>query len=310
MDKPNYVVDLHAHTNRSDGLDTPLQFVDRAAEIGMQVMAMTDHDVVPPKSVMIESEEKDIVLYAKEKGLDLILGTEFSCDTNIEDVHLVAYECDWEHPKMSAITNRIAESKVESYKKLVSLLNEEGLQLSWNELLENDGNPIQEDEIQKKMIFNMLADKGYFASWKDAKLMTQSNKELNVPREKPNPLGIIKTVHELGGIVVLAHPFLINPDPEKLYAYLDPLIEAGLDGIEATYTYSKTNYKGDMTDQHLRQLIIDKYGNTNLFISGGSDYHGEWRKGIKNTREMGESGISLEEYKKSKLYQMRSSKAK
>lgn len=309
MDKPNYIVDLHAHTNCSDGLDTPLQFVDRAIEIGMKVMAMTDHDVVPPKSIIVNDEEKDIVLYAKEKGLDLILGTEFSCDTNIEDVHLVAYECDWEHPKMSEITNRIAQSKVDTYKKLVSLLNEVGLNLSWNELLLNNGSPIQEEEIQKKMIFNMLADKGYFASWKDAKLMVQSNSHLNIPREKPDPIDIIRTVHELGGIIVAAHPFLINPDPDKVYAYLEPLVEAGLDGIEATYSYSKTNYKGDRTDEQLRQLIIDKYGNTNLFISGGSDYHGEWRKGLTGTREMGESGISLEEYKKSKLYQMRSSKA-
>ena len=309
MDKPNFIVDLHAHTNRSDGLDTPLQFVDRAVEIGMKVMAMTDHDVVPPKSVILENEEKDIVLYAREKGLDLVLGTEFSCDTNIEDVHLVAYECDWEHPKMSEIANRIAESKVESYKKLVSLLSEEGLKISWDELLLNNGNPIKEEEIQKKMIFNMLADKGHFASWKDAKLMTQSNKALNVPREKPDPREIIRTVHELGGMVVVAHPFLIDPDPDKVFAYLEPLMAAGLDGIEATYTYSKTNYKGDKTDAELRQLIIEKYGSRDLFISGGSDYHGEWRKGTQNTREMGESGISLEEYKKSKLYQMRSNKS-
>lgn len=309
MDKPNYIVDLHAHTNRSDGMDTPLQFVDRAAEIGMKVMALTDHDVVPPKVVIVQDEEKDIVSYAKEKGLDLILGTEFSCDTNIEDVHLVAYECDWEHPKITEITYRVAQSKVESYKKLVSLLYEVGLKLSWDELLENNGNPIKEDEIQKKMIFNLLADKGYCKTWKDAKLMVQSNKHLNIPREKPNPIDIIKIVHELGGFIVAAHPFLINPDPDKVFAYLEPLIEAGLDGIEATYSYSKTNYKGDMSDAHLRQLIIDKYGNTNLFISGGSDYHGEWRKGINNAREMGGSGISLVEYKKSKLNQMRSSKA-
>lgn len=309
MEKPNYVVDLHAHTNRSDGLDTPLQFVDRAAELGIKVIAMTDHDVVPPKSVMVGDEEKNIVLYAREKGLDLILGTEFSCDTNIEDVHLVAYECNWEHPKITEITNRVAQSKVDSYKKLVSLLNEVGLKLSWNELLENNGNPIQEKEIQKKMIFNMLADKRYCKTWKDAKMMVQSNKHLNIPREKPNPIDIIRIVHELGGFIVAAHPFLINPDPDKVYAYLEPLVEAGLDGIEATYSYSKTNYKGDMSDDDLRELIIKKYGNTNLFISGGSDYHGEWRKGIKNAREMGGSGISLDEYKKSKLYQMRSGKA-
>lgn len=112
-------------------------------------------------------------------------------------------------------------------------------------------------------------------------------------------------MHELGGIIILAHPFLINPDFDKLYEYLEPLMEAGLDGIEATYTYSKTNYKGDKDNAFLAEAIKKKYGNSGIFISGGSDYHGEWRKGVKDPREMGEAGISLEEYHSSILHKMR-----
>lgn len=167
MYKPNYVVDLHSHTTRSDGQDTPKQFVDRAVELGMKVSAITDHDVLPPETIEVEGEEVNILEYAKAKGLDLVLGAEISCDTEIEDVHLLCFECDWKHPKMVALTERIARSKVESYRKLVDILRNEGMDITWEELIANNGSPIDENEIQKKMIFNMLADKGYFPSWKD-----------------------------------------------------------------------------------------------------------------------------------------------
>ena len=304
MYKPNFLVDLHGHTTRSDGLDTPKQFVDRAVELGMKVSAITDHDILPPETVKVGEEEIDIVEYAKSKGLELVLGSEISCDTEIEDVHLLCFNCDWKHPKMRELTDRIARSKVESYRKLVQILKIEGMDISWEELIANNGSPIEENEIQKKLIFNMLAEKGYFATWKDAKVMTQKNKNLNVKREKPDPIEIIKLVHELGGIVILAHPYLVHPDSEMLYKYLQPLMEAGLDGIEAQYTYSKTNYKGDKDDAYLVQDIKDKYGNMGIFISGGSDYHGEWRKGVENPREMGESGISMEEFNSSILHKI------
>jgi predicted metal-dependent phosphoesterase TrpH len=127
--------------------------------------------------------------------------------------------------------------------------------------------------------------------------MTQTNKKMAIKRRKPDPVDIIELAHSTNGIIIDAHPFLIEPEPEKLYRYLERLLDAGLDGIEARYTYDKCNYKGNETNEQLEHRIKEKYGNTGMFMSGGSDYHGEWRKGAANPREMGEKGLTIAEYR-------------
>ena len=77
--------------------------------------------------------------------------------------------------------------------------------------------------------------------------------------------------------------------------YIEKLIEAGLDGIEASYTYYKTSYSGKLTKQEIYDDIREYYGDR-LFISGGSDYHADGKKGVKNPREIGDCGITLEEF--------------
>ncbi len=293
----NYEVDLHGHTTRSDGQDTPIEFINYAVSCGLKVMAITDHDVLPPDFIEVDGNRLDIRDYAYSKDLELVLGSEISCDTENEDVHLLLFGCDWHDPRFNRMAKDVVKSKIESYKELVKVLSSEGMKLDWDEIIDNYGNPIEEESIQKKMIFNMLADKGYFKTWKDAKLMTQTNNKMNIKRQKPDPVDIIKLAHSTNGIVIDAHPFLIHHDPEILYRYLERLIDAGLDGIEARYTYSKTNYKGKETNAQLEQRVINKYRNTGMFFSGGSDYHGEWRSNAPNPRKMGEAGLTIEEYR-------------
>ena len=118
--RPGYPVDLHTHSTRSDGADTPQQLIDHAAALGMKVIAITDHDIRPPKeipvqavdagdgalmekTVMEKTDEGDSILvdaadYARAKGLQLLRGIEISCETTAEDCHLVCLGCDWEDP--------------------------------------------------------------------------------------------------------------------------------------------------------------------------------------------------------------------
>ncbi|MFQ8897944.1 MAG: PHP domain-containing protein [[Clostridium] scindens] len=94
MKKPNYTIDLHCHTNRSDGADTPKELVDQAAEAGMKVIAITDHDIRPVKTI----DGMDAVEYAASKGVVLLRGIEISCQTTVEDCHIVCFGCDWNDP--------------------------------------------------------------------------------------------------------------------------------------------------------------------------------------------------------------------
>ena len=95
------------------------------------------------------------------------------------------------------------------------------------------------------MIFELMARKGYMESWKEAKLYVKNSKEVSVKREKPDAVSVIKEIHKLGGIIILAHPYLISEPVSykgkemSRQEFIEVLIEAGLDGIEASYTYKK-----------------------------------------------------------------------
>lgn len=296
-----YECDLHGHTNRSDGNDTPKEFVDHAASRGVKVAAITDHDIVPPDFVLVEDEHVDIHEYAKSKNVRLIKGIEISTETYIDDVHLVCLGCDWTSDYFNELDLFTRRSKINSYKKLILALKEMGMDLTWDEVMDNNGHPVSEDRVQKKMIFELMARKGYVKSWSDAKILVNNSDKLNIKREKPDAAKTIKRIHEVGGIVILAHPYLIK---EKIVydnhlisrdEWIEILIENGLDGIEACYTYNKTSYDGNLSPEEIERIVRKKYESRGLIISGGSDYHGDGKKGVKKPREIGERGISFDE---------------
>ena len=170
---------------------------------------------------------------------------------------------------------------------------------------------MSEEQVQKKMIFELIARKGYQKDWSSAKLMVKNTPSYQILREKPDPVQVIREVHRCGGIVIMAHPYLVN-EPVRLSsgtmdraAYIDRLIEAGLDGIEACYPYSKTSYGGSMTPEQIEDEVRERYSGRVAVISGGSDYHADFRKGAApaKARIIGESGITLEYFQQNPLLQ-------
>ncbi len=308
---PIYECDLHCHTVRSDGNDTPKEMIDNAAAVGMKAIAITDHDIYPPRTVVDdEGRELDIVEYARGKGLELVLGDEFSCDTYVDDVHIIGFNLDWDHPLVKEEVERAKNSKSNAYKELCEILGQKGMPVDWEkEILEyrdSEGKIKHRDpdEVQRKHIFEAMASKGYAPTWQEAKLLVRDNPELNVKRKKIDPLEAIKLIKTCDGIAVLAHPYLIDeeinyPDGRRLTReeYIEKLIAAGLDGMEAAYPYSKTSYKGTMTDEEIKREVKAKYAGKVKFFSGGSDYHNDGKKGVKNPRFIGEGGISYQEFK-------------
>ncbi|NLC52972.1 MAG: PHP domain-containing protein [Firmicutes bacterium] len=302
-----YECDLHCHTNRSDGNNTPKELICRAVKLGMKAIAITDHDIVPPETVTVNGETIDICSYAKQKGLVLLRGYEFSTDTYVNDVHILGYELDWSNAAVQAEMERARLSKSEAYRKLCNILTSKGMPIDYDQeiLRYTDASGVTHErgpeEVQRKFIFEKMAEKGYAESWGAAKIMVQNDPELNVRREKIDPLRAIALIHSCGGLAFLAHPHLIDEVVEApglgrmtRSEYIERLIEHGLDGIEARYTYNKTSYKGHNTVEEIEQEIRARYGNR-LYLSGGSDYHGS-RQGIVDPREIGEAGISYEEF--------------
>ena len=296
-----YDCDLHGHTDRSDGNDTPREFVDRAAARGVKVVAITDHDVVPPERITTESGKEEICAYAKSRDVILLKGIEISAETYIDDLHLVCFGCDWDADYFTDLDRFTVNSKVNSYRKLVTTLQELGMDLTWEEVLQNNGSPVLEHNVQKKMIFELMARKGYAESWSAAKLFVKTMPAVNIRREKPAAVDVIHKIHAVGGIVIMAHPHLVKwkvtfrGKEMSREDMIDLLAEEGLDGIEASYTYDKTSYGGTCTPEEIEKKIRDRYA-FRLLISGGSDYHADVKKGVENPRDIGERGISYEEF--------------
>ena len=170
---------------------------------------------------------------------------------------------------------------------------------------------MQEDQVQKKMIFELIARKGYQKDWSAAKLMVKNTPAYQILREKPDPVEVIRQVHRCGGIAIMAHPYLVN-EPVLLpagrmdrAAYIDRLIAAGLDGIEACYPYATTSYGGNLTQDQIEREVRERYTDRVAVISGGSDYHADFKKGVDpaKARNIGECGITMEYFQQNEVLQ-------
>ena len=303
-----YECDLHTHSVRSDGNDTVIELIDHAALAGLRVLALTDHDVRPPVEVEVDGETVDVKAYAKQKGVSFIGGIEYSCDTDVDDVHIVGLGCDFSMPAFLAAEQAMAKSKVDAYRALTEVLAQNGILVDWSDVLRNaDGSSRPEDAVQRKHIFETIARKGYTKTWQEAKLLVRDNPVYNIRREKIDPLDAIGIIRAAGGVAILAHPHLIDETVEKIGVkisrkdYIERLIAAGLMGIEAAYPYDKTSYKGTQTNEEIRASILREYGARLPVISGGSDYHADAKKGVTNPRELGEGGVTFDYFRTNPL---------
>lgn len=301
---------MHCHTQRSDGNDTPQELIDNAARLALHAVAITDHDIGPPlRMALAEGGEADTVEYAARRGVRLILGYEFSCDTHVDDVHICGYGLDWSDADLLAEVEAARRSKTEAYEELCCRLTERGMALDWQadvlHYTRPDGTPAARDpeEVQRKHIFEAMAARGHAATWSNAKILVRDDPDLNVPRRKIDTRQAIALIHRCGGIAILAHPYLIDETIEirgeplrSRQEYIDGLIDAGLDGIEASYTYDKTTYKGTLTPEQIEGQVRDRYARRVRLLSGGSDYHADHKKGSKQVRQLGERGLSVAEF--------------
>jgi len=299
---PAYPCDLHTHTTRSDGNDSYEELITKAASLKLKVIAITDHDVLPLETIETPEGSVSVEQFGHSKGIQVLRGIEISCDTMVDDVHIIGLGCDFSNPSMKSFVASMSVSKLNAYKKLVQVLAENGIPLTWEAVLDNAGKPLVEDQVQRKHIFEAIARTGHTKDWSEAKLMVRDNPSFNVRREKISPLDAIDLIHAAGGKAILAHPFLIDEEVTSQgnllsrEAYIESLIAHGLDGIEAAYTYHKTTYKGDLSPEEIEKIVREKYEGRLGVISGGSDYHADEKKGMaeNKARQLGEKGISYE----------------
>ena len=151
------------------------------------------------------------------------------------------------------------------------------------------------DDVQRKHIFEAMAAKGYATTWSEAKILVRDNPELNVPRRKIDPLRgdrpdpPLRRRRRPGPSVPDRRDGPARGGPPMSRAdYIDRLIEAGLDGIEAQLHLRQDHLQGHAHARGDRGARSARdYRHALRFISGGSDYHADHKKGAKQVRSLG-----------------------
>ena len=279
-----YPVDLQAHSNCSDGTDTPPELIAKAAALGIRVLAVTDHDSV----LGVVGAQA----HGAEAGVHVLPAVEFSTardrKNDFRDFDILGYGIDPADSTLLATLDRLKESRFDQKTRQVERLQSFGLQVPVDEVLALAGGVPGRPHIAQIALkynphkFSSITDvfEQYLAS--DAEYST------NVPRTFI--LGVIDAIeltHGAGGKAVLAHPGIYRRI-RSLEESLSRLADVGLDGLEIQYPYAA---KGrDATDRPIACFaeLADRFG---LFATGGSDYHGE-----RKPNRLGQAGLEWEEW--------------
>lgn len=256
------MIDLHTHTNRSDGTLSPEELVSAAIEAGLRAIAITDHDTFDG----FYSAE----LAAKDAGLELVCGIELSTRHDGRSTHLLAYFLDAEPDKaLHSWLHGLQKLRKERNKKIAQKLQDMGIDTC-----------IEEAESLGKSITGRL----HFARALVAKDIVHSVQEAfdrylgeNAPAfvdmEEPELTEAIQRVRDAGGVPVLAHPVRLGyRSPLDEERVLRNLAGAGLEGIEVYHP----DHSGPIARRYLG--LARKYC---LCVTGGSDFHGDAKPRIQ-----------------------------
>ena len=262
-------IDLHTHTLHSDGTFAPARSVQLAAERGLSTIAVTDHDTVNGLPEALDA--------AREAGIEVVPGVEFSTVYHGEGVHILCYFMDVEDPDLTAELQRLRDDRFRRGELMVERLQELGYPISFERVREiaEGGNIIRPHVAQA------LVEIGVVPTVKDAfsDELIGSKGRAYVEKHALHPLDALRLIHGAGGVCVLAHPGTwreTSPVPPQL---VDELAEAGLDGIEASHP----EHTPEVEARYVAQA--EQLG---LIWTGSSDCHGERydpvRMGMRTTR--------------------------
>lgn len=244
-------IDLHVHTNASDGKYPPAELVKLAAQNGLGLMAVTDHDTVAGIAPALETAKAF-------PDLRIIPGVEISSHAPGSEVHVLGYFIDIGNPELLTQLASLGDSRQDRARAIVEKLRGLGLDISLARVQEIAG----DGSIGRPHIAQALMEKGYVSSFQEVftKYIGQGGPAY-VERAKLTPDEAVELILRCGGLPVLAHPSTIN-DAEAVVARL---AGRGLVGVEAYYK--------DYTDEQRRDMVNLAY-RYKLLATGGSDFHG------------------------------------
>lgn len=253
-------VDLHVHSNKSDGSFTPKELVDYALSKGLCAFALTDHDTTDGLD--------EAISYANDKPIEVVPGIEFSTEYEGRDIHVLGLYIRYKDPVFKERIQNFVDSRIKRNEKMCKNLQEAGIDISYEKLLKTYPDAV----ITRAHYAAYLTDNGYVSSRADAfSKYVGDHCKYFVPREKVTPSQAVELILQAKGVPILAHPPLYHMGKDKLDTLVSTLKNAGLAGIEAIYSTYNNQDTRDMMD------LAKKY---DLLISGGSDFHGVNKPGL------------------------------
>ncbi len=241
-------VDLHLHTNFSDGAFSPRTLIDIIREKNISIASIVDHDSIDALPFAIE--------YANSLGIEIIPGVELSAEFQQKEIHILGYFFDIHNKVFNDYLQFFKEERLIRAEKIVHKLNNLGLKINLEDITNNQRNV----NIGRPHIARVMVELNLVHNYYDA--FNKYLKNGGPAYEKKthlSPGSAIKIINDAGGLAFLAHPGNLDEN------ILIKLIEAGLDGIEVihpSHNRMLKKYYSKIADQFM------------LLKSGGSDFHG------------------------------------
>jgi predicted metal-dependent phosphoesterase TrpH len=255
------MIDLHTHTNFSDGTDTPAQLINKAMANGITTLAITDHDSIGGW------EEAKMAL---RPGLSLVLGAEISCQTvDGISVHILGLLFDPNFNQLMQTLEQTRENRYSRMERIIKRINEAGIEITMSDVLEQlaDG-----ATLGRPHLADALVKKGVVKNRDEAfTQMLHNNSKYYIPHYSPLPEEAIKLIKQAGGVAVIAHPMASHRGRVISSQTFGSIINSGLDGIEVDHRDHTPDEK-----KELMNLAIE----FDLAITGSSDYHGNGKLNV------------------------------
>ena len=248
-------IDLHTHSNFSDGTDRPSELINKALSQGITTLALTDHDTIAGWDEAIEW---------LRPGMDLVLGSEISCQT--EDgisVHMLGLLFDRENQPLQEMMAATRNNRLGRMERIITKMNAAGIEITIEEVHAqlSEGATLGRPHLADALVAKGLAKSRdeVFADW------LANSSPFYVAHYSPTPEVAIATIKAAGGVAVIAHPLASLRGRVVSLESFDSYIAAGLDGIEVKHR--------DQTPEQ-QELLFSIAASADLAMTGSSDYHG------------------------------------
>lgn len=249
-------IDLHVHSNFSDGTCSPEELVELAVKKGLSAFALTDHDTVAGVASAQKACEQ------LQAPLQVIPGTELSTDYHGHDIHMVGLFIDCSNQELTDKTNLFVKRRANRNAEMVKKLQDAGIPITLEAMQEaNPDTVITRAHFAKFLVTHHIVKTPNEAFNK----YLGENTPYFVPRVRMQSLDAIPLILHAGGIPVLAHPMHYHLEKSFLRKMVLEFKEAGLVGIEVKYSNHLP------ADEYFVKNLAKEY---NLLPSGGSDFHG------------------------------------